>query len=283
MEKKAICISTDDDTEALLSKFPSDRSKREKKDNKQDDFLYGSDLATKSSSDDNDDDDSDDDNAARRPQVKSFALKPLPECPIDDVGSGISTNVQSTELEAGTCSLSSPQKQTDACTSDPPLHRKRKRTHSTPINDSSGSSSSTAAEFSLSNSCTENDSEDVSRIEHGNFCCAGCRQIITLRLKTLERQLTGLALLLQNNDNEVNTNSAASKKIPHVTELPVQTLLQFTEFEKKLKKDIQLRHDFRTCRRSFQTLLLENLRCHFKNGYVEVEIKFAVFRDLQVG
>ncbi|XP_077265782.1 uncharacterized protein LOC143905504 [Temnothorax americanus] len=39
MEKRAICISTDDDTEALLSKFPSDRSKREKKDNKQDDFL----------------------------------------------------------------------------------------------------------------------------------------------------------------------------------------------------------------------------------------------------
>ncbi|CAL1681116.1 unnamed protein product [Lasius platythorax] len=46
-EKRAICISTDDDTEALRSTFPSDGNKRERKNNRQDDFLYASDLAPK--------------------------------------------------------------------------------------------------------------------------------------------------------------------------------------------------------------------------------------------
>ncbi|XP_036151115.1 uncharacterized protein LOC105841066 [Monomorium pharaonis] len=47
IEKKAICISTDDDTDALLNKFSSDESKRKRKPNKQDDFLYASENVLK--------------------------------------------------------------------------------------------------------------------------------------------------------------------------------------------------------------------------------------------
>lgn len=42
MEKKATYISTDDDTDVLINKLPSDGSKRKKQNNKQNDFLYGS-------------------------------------------------------------------------------------------------------------------------------------------------------------------------------------------------------------------------------------------------
>lgn len=65
-----------------------------------------------------------------------------------------------------------------------------------------------------------------------------------MRFEKISRQLHGIALLLQNDEVPVNAKGAAGKKIPHMTELPVQTLLQFTEFEKKLKENVHLRHDF---------------------------------------
>ncbi|XP_036143286.1 uncharacterized protein LOC118645711 [Monomorium pharaonis] len=45
MEKRATSISTDDDTDAILKKFPLDENKRKRKANKRDDFMYTSGAA----------------------------------------------------------------------------------------------------------------------------------------------------------------------------------------------------------------------------------------------
>lgn len=71
-----------------------------------------------------------------------------------------------------------------------------------------------------------------------------CRQNNSLQLKKILRQLYGIALLLQNKEVPINAKDVADQKIPYVAELPLQSLQQFTEFDKKLKEDAQLRHDF---------------------------------------
>ncbi|XP_036140362.1 uncharacterized protein LOC118644828 [Monomorium pharaonis] len=87
--------------------------------------------------------------------------------------------------------------------------------------------------------------EDINHvsIKHSNFCCAAYRQNNALQLKKVLRQLYGITLLLQNYESD-NAKGAVATKTSFVAELPLQTLQQFTEFEKKLNEDLQLRNNF---------------------------------------